>query len=101
MMTKDLIEDLFEGEIIDPHKFLGVVQKHIKEISAEGKGIVFSGQPRSILEAFGDSSLKGFMDFIVELYGKENILLFNLINGCSQGYSNKSSALARSSLAFF
>lgn len=78
MMTKDLIEDLFDGEIIDPHKFLSIVQKHILEISEKSSGIVFSGQPRSILEAFGDRDLKGFMDFIVGLFGKENITLFNV-----------------------
>ena len=78
LMTPDLIEQFDGGILINPHKFLGLVKKRIEKLAEEGNGIVFSGQPRTLTEAFGDEKLRGFMDFLGGIYNKENILIFKL-----------------------
>jgi len=78
LMTPKLIEENKKGILLDPKVFLSFIEKNIKKWADEGKSIVFSGQPRTELEAFGSNDLEGFMDFLVKLYGKENILIFKI-----------------------
>lgn len=56
-----------------------IVSKKIKEIDKINKGIVLSGSPRTIAEAFGQNSdSNGLMDILEKDYGKKNIFIFVL-----------------------
>lgn len=56
-----------EGILCTPVLVTYLVKEKIKELAKEGKGIVFSGSPRTIYEG------EQIMPFLDELYGKENI----------------------------
>jgi adenylate kinase len=60
------------GILNTPELVLQWIQDKIKEIAAQGRGIVFSGSPRTIFEAEGE------MPLLEQLYGKDNIAVFNL-----------------------
>lgn len=56
-----------------------IVSKKIKEIDKINKGIVLSGSPRTIAEAFGQNSdSSGLIDILEKDYGKKNIFIFVL-----------------------
>jgi adenylate kinase len=55
-----------------------VISKIVKKISKANLDVVFSGSPRTIYEAFGDSKNKGLIDILEEEYGKKNIKIFFL-----------------------
>lgn len=66
-------KELWEsGKLNTPDLVLQWIKEKIKELAGEEKSIVFSGSPRSILEA------KGEIPVLEEVYGKENIKVFNL-----------------------
>mgnify|MGYP001611623089 CR=1 FL=1 len=48
------------------------IKEKIKEVANEGRGIVFSGSPRTIYEAEGE------IPVLEELYGKENTKVLNI-----------------------
>lgn len=78
MMTPELIEQMNSGLLLDPRDFLSTLEVHIRTLVKDGKSLVFSGSPRNTLEAFGDKNLKGFMEILTELFGLENIYIFQL-----------------------
>lgn len=56
-----------------------IVSKKIKEIDKINKGIVLSGSPRTVAEAFGkDLNSSGLMNILEKDYGKKNIFVFIL-----------------------
>ena len=64
---------LWESGILNtPELVLQWMQEKIRDIASESHGVVFSGSPRTMLEA------KGEIPLLEELYGKENIKVFNL-----------------------
>ena len=60
------------GQLNTPETVLKWIQEKIREIAGKGQGIVFSGSPRTILEAEGE------MPILEELYGKDSIKVFNI-----------------------
>lgn len=60
------------GQLNTPELVLQWMQEKIKELAGKGNGIVFSGSPRTIFEAEGELPL------LEELYGKDNIKIFNI-----------------------
>jgi adenylate kinase len=60
------------GKLCTPEWIAGIVKKEIKRIYQTGKGILFSGSPRTLYEA------KELAPFLEELYGKENILVLEI-----------------------
>lgn len=60
------------GQLNTPEVVLKWMKEKIMELANIGKGIVFSGSPRTISEAEEE------IPFLEELYGKENIRVFNL-----------------------
>ena len=60
------------GKLNTPELVLQWIREKIKETANNEEGIVFSGSPRTIPEAEGEIPL------LEELYGKENIKVFNL-----------------------
>lgn len=71
-------EEFEQGKLRDPHWVLPVLKREIKKIARAGFGVVLSGSPRSLFEAFGDKKHKGLIPFLCELYRKENIFVFIL-----------------------
>lgn len=64
---------LWESGILNtPELVLEWIKEKAKEVAGEGHGIVFSGSPRTIYEAEGEAPV------LEELYGKENVKVFNI-----------------------
>lgn len=66
------------GALVTPGFVLKVTAQKTKEIAKSGFGIVFSGSPRTIFEAFGDSKNEGLIAILEKLYGKKNIVVLFL-----------------------
>lgn len=62
-----------EGILCTPSWVLKIVRKKTQEIAAAGSSIVFSGSPRTLFEAFGDSKNEGLIEILEKAYGKKNI----------------------------
>lgn len=62
-----------EGLLCTPEWVTEIVKKAIEKNHAEGKGLVFSGSPRTIYEE------KIIMPLLDKLYGKENIFITRLL----------------------
>lgn len=60
------------GKLNTPELVLEWIREKAKDVSSEGHGIVFSGSPRTIYEAEGETPV------LEELYGKENVKVFNI-----------------------
>lgn len=76
-IVKKQRELFLSGKLCDP-KWIGAeVKKKIKEYSKKGRGLVFSGSPRTIEEAF---KLKGggMIELLEKEYGQSNITVFFL-----------------------
>lgn len=50
-----------------------VVIKKTEKLARVGVRLVFSGSPRTLFEAFGDTENTGLVDVLEKLYGKENM----------------------------
>ena len=64
------------GELMTPALALAWVSKGAREISAQGKSIVFSGSPRTVEECVGDENTPGLLQVLEEEYGKDNVYAF-------------------------
>lgn len=60
------------GKLNTPELVLRWIDEKIKEVAGEGRGIVFSGSPRTVYEAEGE------IPVLEELYDKKNVKIFNL-----------------------
>lgn len=64
---------LFDNGILNtPSWVLGIVKKQVKELSAAGLSVVFSGSPRTMFEA------EGLVPLIEKEYGRKNVFVLNL-----------------------
>lgn len=77
-MPSKIRKEFKEGDIVNPAWILKVFKEQIRRISKTGFGIIFSGSPRTIFEAFGDKKNKGIMDSLIQSYGRKNIIVFKL-----------------------
>ena len=66
------------GTLFTPSWTLGVVSKATQKIARAGFNIVYSGSPRTVYEAFGNSKNKGLVKILEKEYGKKNIFVFLL-----------------------
>lgn len=66
------------GILNTPSWVLGMFKEAAKKISAAGMGIVYSGSPRTMFEAFGDSDNEGLIPFLQKAYGAEHVHAFYL-----------------------
>ncbi len=73
-----------EGKLFDtgilctPSWVLKVVREAVQKIAKAGYGVIFSGSPRTLFEAFGDKSHKGLFAVLTRFYGKKNINIVRL-----------------------
>ncbi len=65
-------EKFKKGQLNTPELVRSWVLEKIQTLSSEGRGIVFSGSPRTLLEAEGE------IPVLENLYGKENVKVINL-----------------------
>lgn len=62
-----------KGVLFEPPWLLKVVKEKTQEIAGRGKGIVYDGSPRTLYEA------KGLYLFLVDIFGKENVMTLDII----------------------
>jgi len=70
--------NLRRGKLCTPSWVLQIVKDKVKKISRADFGIIFSGSPRTIYEAFGQGKVKGLIEILQQLYGRKNIFIFKL-----------------------
>jgi len=85
------------GKLMTPAFVLEKVSRAAEKIAAAGEGLVFSGSPRTLYEAFGDANTEGLVSILEGLYGKENIHVF-LINVKPETSIARNSARGRKKL---
>lgn len=76
------------GKLNTPSWVLKMISQRVRKIASLDQGLVFSGSPRTFLEAFGsnadhrglnaDQRGKGLMQILEKLYKKKNIFIFVL-----------------------
>lgn len=66
------------GVLNTPSWVLSIVKQGTAKIAHAGLSIVFSGSPRTLYEAFGDTKTKGLTDELSKQYGKKNIFFISL-----------------------
>ncbi len=73
-----------EGKLFDtgilctPSWVLKIISDAARRAGKAGAGIVFSGSPRTLFEAFGDAHHQGLIKTLVEVYGKKNVAVIKL-----------------------
>lgn len=77
-LSREIKEDIRSGGLVKPTFVLQVVKKQLRKIAEAGFGVVLSGSPRSVLEAFGDKRREGLIPFLVRTYGRKNLIFFRL-----------------------
>lgn len=70
--------ELERGLLTDPLWFLKLVKAETYKLAKADLNVVFSGSPRTVLEAFGDKKNLGLVPWLIKLYGKKNISVFKL-----------------------
>ncbi len=66
------------GVLCTPTWVLDITKDRVAHLSKAEFGIVFSGSPRTMYEAFGDDKHKGLIKVLEEKYGKENLTFLYL-----------------------
>lgn len=61
------------GKLNTPDFVLKLVREKAEEIAKAGLNIVFSGSPRTMFEAFGDSKNRGLIEILEKAYGKDHV----------------------------
>lgn len=71
---------MFDAGILNTPSFvLSVVSEATKRIATAKLNIAYSGSPRTLYEAFGDSRHKGLLHVLAKTYGKKNIIVVKLL----------------------
>lgn len=68
-----------KGDLVNPVWALKILKKRIEKIAAAGFGILLSGSPRTVFEAFGGTRDEGVIETLARLFGRKNIIIFNLV----------------------
>lgn len=66
------------GILLTPAWVLSIVKTKALDFAKAGQGLVFSGSPRTLFEAFGDSKNQGLISILEKAYGKKNLKIFYL-----------------------
>src|SRR3989344_2280226 len=66
------------GILLTPSWVLNIVKNKAVSFAKAGQGLVFSGSPRTLFEAFGDSKNEGLISILEKAYGKKNLKFFYL-----------------------
>lgn len=71
-------KEIARGDLVKPSFVLRNVKKEARKIKQAGYGIVLSGSPRSVFEAFGDKRKDGLIPFFAKLYGRKHLLIVKI-----------------------
>jgi adenylate kinase len=85
------------GRLNTPAWILKIVSQKVKKIAALDEGIIFSGSPRTLFEAFGNKKQTGLIQLLEKYYGKRNIFIFILKVPLEESLKRNSSRLFCSS----
>jgi len=66
------------GRLMTPLFVLKIVIREAEKLFQEGNGIVYSGSPRTLYEAFGDGNQPGLYEILEKMYGRDNIFIFHI-----------------------
>ncbi|MBI5079106.1 nucleoside monophosphate kinase [Candidatus Wolfebacteria bacterium] len=70
---------IFEkGGLLTPSWVLKIVKKRVEELARAKTGVILSGSPRTLYEAFGDKRRIGLMKTFEKGYGRKNIVVFEI-----------------------
>jgi len=67
-----------DGVLNTPSWVLKIVKEGMAKTANAGLGIVFSGSPRTMYEAFGDKKTTGLATELIKNYGKKNVFFIEL-----------------------
>lgn len=67
------------GYLNTPSWVLSIVKRAAQAIEKSGNGIIFSGSPRTMYEAFDGAHGEGLLKALARVYGKKNIFIFDLV----------------------
>lgn len=62
------------GKLCSPDWVFKITSKKTREFAKAGFGLVFSGSPRTMFEAFGDETRTGMITILEKEFGKKNII---------------------------
>lgn len=72
---KKLFDD---GKLCTPSWVFKIVKDKTDSLANAGFGVIFSGSPRTMYEAFGDKKTEGHFSILERRFGKKNIHVFYL-----------------------
>lgn len=81
------------GKLNTPEWVLSIVSERVTQLAQSGFGVVFSGSPRTLYEAFGDATHPGLVQVLEKLYGRENVVVIHLKVPDSASYERNGSRL--------
>ena len=64
------------GKLQTPSFVLRKISQRLRELIELKQGVVLSGSPRTLYEAFGNKRIKGLTEILNRGYGKQNIFVF-------------------------
>ncbi|MDO8584601.1 MAG: nucleoside monophosphate kinase [bacterium] len=74
LVIQEQRDNFDSGRLCDPMWAYSIVAAQTKRIHSSGLGIVFSGSPRTELEAFtAEGGKRGLVDLLEDLYGRGNV----------------------------
>lgn len=76
--VKKARQAFLSGKIVDPLFVVGLSKAAAMKAAKKNKGIVFTGSPRTVLEAEGTKKIQGLLPKLEELYGRDNIIVILL-----------------------
>ncbi|NCN53037.1 AAA family ATPase [Candidatus Wolfebacteria bacterium] len=71
-------KDFDNGILLSPPWVLKIVRENAIKLANAGFGIVFSGSPRTVFEAFGDKNYESLIKTLEKKYNKKNIIFLYL-----------------------
>lgn len=67
------------GKLNTPSFVLNLLTRAITSVAKTGDGLICTGSPRTLYEAFGDSKKEGVVQTLERLYGKKNVFFIILL----------------------
>lgn len=71
-------ENFKSGKMNSPQTVLDILKDGVLKIAHAGIGLVFSGSPRTMFEAFGDGATEGLISVLEKIYGRNGLIAFSL-----------------------
>lgn len=66
------------GKLNTPSWVLKIIGERAEKIGGLGKGIIFSGSPRTLYEVMGDKKRRGLIEILEKIYKNKNVFIFKI-----------------------